>query len=59
MDDNFYAVPRAGLEPPRWLAGRQANEAGALIFLVDTPLTFGDERRCAHDYLADTIVVRI
>jgi uncharacterized RDD family membrane protein YckC len=30
---------------------------GALFSLVDVLMIFGEERRCAHDYMADTIVV--
>lgn len=30
---------------------------GALIGLVDALMIFGEERRCLHDHLADTIVV--
>jgi uncharacterized RDD family membrane protein YckC len=31
---------------------------GPLYGLVDVLMIFGDQRRCCHDYLADTIVVR-
>lgn len=31
---------------------------GALYALVDMLLIFGEARRCCHDYIADTIVVR-
>src|SRR3954471_9404804 len=30
-----------------------------LFGLVDAVLIFGDARRCAHDYIADTIVVKV
>jgi uncharacterized RDD family membrane protein YckC len=30
---------------------------GILFTLVDTLMIFGEERRCVHDYMADTIVV--
>ncbi|MCQ4165722.1 RDD family protein [Tahibacter harae] len=32
---------------------------GWIIFLVDSLMIFGDERRCLHDIFADTIVVRV
>jgi uncharacterized RDD family membrane protein YckC len=31
---------------------------GPLYVLVDVLMIFGDQRRCCHDYLADTIVVQ-
>ncbi len=31
---------------------------GGLYALTDTLFIFGDSRRCVHDYIADTIVVR-
>jgi uncharacterized RDD family membrane protein YckC len=31
---------------------------GALYALVDACMIFGEQRRCCHDYIADTIVVR-
>ncbi len=31
---------------------------GGLYVLTDTLFIFGDRRRCVHDYIADTIVVR-
>ena len=31
---------------------------GAVYFLVDSCVIFGGARRCIHDYIADTIVVR-
>ena len=31
---------------------------GALSFLVDTLMIFGEERRCLHDLMADTVVVQ-
>jgi uncharacterized RDD family membrane protein YckC len=31
---------------------------GPLYGLIDVLMIFGDQRRCCHDYLADTIVVR-
>jgi uncharacterized RDD family membrane protein YckC len=31
---------------------------GSLYSLVDSVFIFGSARRCVHDYLADTIVVR-
>lgn len=73
MNDNFYAAPGAELEPPRLpgdMGARKANRAArlsatlvdsAIVFglfvLVDTLMIFGEERRCVHDYMADTIVV--
>jgi hypothetical protein len=30
-----------------------------MLNLVDMLMIFGDERRCAHDYMADTIVVHL
>jgi uncharacterized RDD family membrane protein YckC len=32
--------------------------AGGLYSLVDSLMIFGDARRCCHDHIADTIVVR-
>ncbi|WP_213948047.1 RDD family protein [Luteibacter sp. dw_328] len=32
---------------------------GPMLNLVDMLMIFGDERRCAHDYMADTIVVHL
>jgi uncharacterized RDD family membrane protein YckC len=31
---------------------------GALFWIVDACFIFGDERRCLHDYIAGTIVVK-
>jgi uncharacterized RDD family membrane protein YckC len=31
---------------------------GSLYFLVDSCMIFGEQRRCCHDYIADTIVIR-
>jgi uncharacterized RDD family membrane protein YckC len=31
---------------------------GGLYWLVDVLIIFGDARRCCHDYIADTIVIR-
>ena len=31
---------------------------GALFSIVDMVMIFGEEKRCVHDYMADTIVVR-
>jgi uncharacterized RDD family membrane protein YckC len=31
---------------------------GALYALVDACMIFGEQRRCCHDYIADTIVIR-
>jgi len=31
---------------------------GKLYFLVDSLFIFGEQRRCVHDYIADTIVVK-
>jgi uncharacterized RDD family membrane protein YckC len=31
---------------------------GSLYFLVDSCVIFGEQRRCVHDYIADTIVIR-
>jgi uncharacterized RDD family membrane protein YckC len=31
---------------------------GTLYFLVDSCMIFGEQRRCCHDYIADTIVIR-
>ena len=31
---------------------------GAFYSLVDTCMIFGGQRRCCHDYIADTIVIR-
>ena len=33
--------------------------AGALFYLVDRVTIFGEERRCVHDRLADTIVIDV
>jgi uncharacterized RDD family membrane protein YckC len=31
---------------------------GGIYFLVDSCMIFGEQRRCCHDYIADTIVIR-
>jgi uncharacterized RDD family membrane protein YckC len=31
---------------------------GGVYFLVDSCMIFGEQRRCCHDYIADTIVIR-
>jgi uncharacterized RDD family membrane protein YckC len=31
---------------------------GGFYFLIDSCLIFGEQRRCCHDYIADTIVIR-
>jgi hypothetical protein len=31
---------------------------GPLYALVDACMIFGEQRRCCHDYIADTIVIR-
>ena len=31
---------------------------GGIYFLIDSCMIFGEQRRCCHDYLADTIVIR-
>jgi hypothetical protein len=31
---------------------------GGFYSLIDALVIFGDARRCCHDYIADTIVVR-
>jgi uncharacterized RDD family membrane protein YckC len=41
-----------------WLAILLLPLAGALYSLVDDLMIFGEQRRCVHDYIADTIVIR-
>jgi uncharacterized RDD family membrane protein YckC len=31
---------------------------GTIYFLIDSCMIFGEQRRCCHDYIADTIVIR-
>jgi uncharacterized RDD family membrane protein YckC len=31
---------------------------GGLYSLIDALMIFGEQRRCCHDYIADTIVIR-
>jgi len=31
---------------------------GGIYFLIDSCMIFGEQRRCCHDYIADTIVIR-
>ena len=31
---------------------------GSFYFLIDSLMIFGEQRRCCHDYIADTIVIR-
>jgi uncharacterized RDD family membrane protein YckC len=31
---------------------------GSIYFLIDSLMIFGEQRRCCHDYIADTIVIR-
>jgi uncharacterized RDD family membrane protein YckC len=31
---------------------------GTFYFLIDSLMIFGEQRRCCHDYIADTIVIR-
>ena len=31
---------------------------GAFYWLIDSCMIFGEQRRCCHDYIADTIVIR-
>ncbi|GAB1595143.1 RDD family protein [Lysobacter claricitrinus] len=39
------------------LAGRAVPAASTVLWLVDVLFIFGEERRCLHDRIADTIVV--
>ncbi len=41
-----------------WLALMLLPLVGAFYSLVDVLMIFGEQRRCCHDYIADTIVIR-
>lgn len=67
--NNQYAPPRsdgsrATLARIFWLrnvvndAIRFVPVLGPLYGLVDVLMIFGGQRRCCHDYIADTIVIR-
>jgi uncharacterized RDD family membrane protein YckC len=45
---NGLAAAAAGLVP----------FIGSFYFIVDSCMIFGEQRRCVHDYIADTIVIR-
>jgi uncharacterized RDD family membrane protein YckC len=43
---------------PQWLVSL-IPYAGSLLQLIDILFIFGEERRCVHDHIADTIVIKV
>ena len=55
----FVAVARCALRtlPPEYLGLGAAGVAGVVFMLPDLLCIFGNEKRCLHDMMADTLVV--
>ena len=61
MEANPYAAPRVVVDDARAYSARdlENRKAGRDKRLMDSLPVFGNERRCPHDLIVDTIVIAV